>query len=91
MELLERVVAREQCAGMNSAVVRRFNVVLHVADVQRLIFRQVVHLDDGMNFFPLVPYVEVGALEAIAHPGVVSLFCEVLRLDGAEDKAAKFF
>ena len=42
-----------------------------------------------MNFFPLVPYAEVGSLKAIAHPDVGSLFGEVLRLDGAEDKAAK--
>ena len=36
-ELIERVVTGEQRAGVNAAVVRRLDIVLHVADVQRLV------------------------------------------------------
>ena len=36
-QLLQRVVAGEHGAGMDAAVTRGFDVVLHVADEQRLV------------------------------------------------------
>ena len=89
-ELLERVVAGEQGAGVNAAVMRRLDIVLHVANVQRLILEQVVFTDDFVDFLTFIPDAEIKFFKAVVHPGIAGLHGVVLGVDRAENEAADF-
>ena len=75
---------------MDAAVVRRLDIMLHVADVKRLILLKVVFLDDIVDFLPLVPDAEVKFFKAPVHSGVGRLHGEIVGVDRAENEAADF-
>ena len=54
-QLLQRVVAGEHGAGMDAAVMRGFDVVLHVADEQRFVRRANDFRRGFRGFFPACP------------------------------------
>ena len=56
---------------------RRFDVVLHVADENRLGRSQFILREDVMNFLPLVPHAEVRQVEKLAQARLLELHCEV--------------
>jgi len=62
-QLIESVVARKHGAGMNAAMPRRLDVVLHVSHEECFFGRQLVLRKDFVYFLTLVPDIEVGFVE----------------------------
>ena len=75
---------------MNAAVMRGFDVVLHVADEQRLVRAQMIFGEDVMDFFSLVPDVRVGLVEVGVEAGDAALHLEMIAMHRAQKKSAEF-
>ena len=86
-QLLQRVVAGEHGTGMDPAVMRGLDVVLHVADEQRLVRAQMIFGEDFVNFFPLVPNVRVGLVEVSVESGDLALRHEMIVMHRAQKKS----
>ena len=88
-QLVQAVVAGQHRAGMDAAVLGRFDVVLHVANKKRfgrgqLVFRQQFH-----DLEALVPYPGVSAVNELVKTARPGLEGEVVRVDGAQNKGAQ--
>ena len=69
---------------------RGFNIVLHIADKQRLFGHQLVFLQDFVNFFALVPNADVGLVQVLVEPGNGSLHREMVLVYCAQQKSPQF-
>src|SRR5689334_18120640 len=76
---------------MNPAVFGGLDVVLHVADEERLIRFEAVFFENLVNLFPLIPNIEVRFIEEFVETGHAALNGEVISMDRAEEKCAKSF
>src|ERR1700735_4716534 len=88
-QLVQPVVARQDRAGMDAAVLGRFDVVLHVAYKKRfggvkLVFRQQLH-----DLEAFVPNSRVSAINELVKTAGLGLGSVIIRVDGAQDESAQ--
>ncbi len=89
-QLFERVVAGQHGAGVDAAVFGRGDVVLHVADEQRLVRAQIIFAQNLVDFFALVPDIGVRPVEKNIEAGDAALRLEIIAVHGAQEKCADF-
>src|SRR6266404_3518434 len=85
-QLREGVVAREHGAGMDAAMARGLDVMLHIANEQCLPGIQLIFFQDIVDFFSLVPNPQVRFVEVFIKSDHGSLDCEMILMDSAEQK-----
>ena len=89
-ELIEFVVTRKDGAGMKSAVLGGFDVMLHVADEQRFASIEIVVGKDVVDFLSLIPDASLGLFEKATEPRGALLNSEVIVRNRAEKEGADF-
>ena len=76
---------------MNAAVARGGDVVLHVANEQRLVRLQMVLAENLVDFFTFVPNAGIGPVEQRAKAGDAALRLEIVTLHRAQKQRAHLF
>src|SRR3954451_14919827 len=76
---------------MNAAMFCGFDVVLHVANEQRLVSVELVLREDFMDAFAFVPYAEVGPLNELIEPEHLGLHFIMIGMNGAQEESADPF
>ena len=87
-QLLQRIIAGQHGTGMNAAMVRRFDVVLHVADEERFLRRELVFSKNIMNFFPFIQDIGIGPAQKNVKARDPALNQEMILMNRAENKGA---
>ena len=88
-QLLQRVVAGQHGAGMNAAMLRGLDVVLHVADEQRFVRHEPVFGEDFVDFFALVQNIGVRPVKEGVEAGHAALDQKMVAVDGAQHERAQ--
>lgn len=89
-KLIKRVVARENSAGMNPAVLSGLDVMLHVADEECLARKEIVVGEYLVNFFTFIPNARVRLIEVTTEPRGAFLHGEMIIGHCAEKEGAEF-
>src|SRR4051794_34156225 len=76
---------------MDAAMFSSLNIVLHVADEERFVRYEVVFLKDLVNFFALVPNIEIRLIEVFVEAGDCGLHREMIAMYRAQQKGAHAF
>src|SRR5579862_3187857 len=88
-KLLKCVVAREHGAGMDSAVLSGFNIVLHIANEHGLCGGELIFGQDFVNFFAFIPNIDIRLLQVSIKTGYRGLHHEMVAMNRAEQKHAQ--
>src|SRR5437899_1693936 len=88
-KLVERVVAGKDGTGMNASVARGLDIVLHIADKQSFGGDEVVLFEELVDFFALVPNLEIRPIQERAETGGSRLHGKMVAMDRAQKKRAK--
>src|SRR3954452_9029333 len=76
---------------MDASVLCGFDVMLHVADEQRLVRFQRILFQDVMNLFAFVPHVDVRFIKKFCESGRSALDRKMIAMDGAQQEGPDFF
>src|SRR5687768_13128261 len=87
-QLRDVVVARQYRARMHTAVPGCLNIVLHVANKQRLIRHELLLLEDSMDFLALVPHTHERLIDEWPERRRFGLHGPMVRVNAAQHERA---
>src|SRR5215471_11201186 len=87
-ELLHGVIASQYCTGPDASMPCRLDIVLHVADEERLVGFKSVLSQEFVEFCSFVPDIDVGAVQIFIEPGHHGLNGEMVAMHGAQEECA---